>query len=91
MRTRMTRPRLRRRANCAKGQRALGKRIGLPRVDTTTSAEYDGEYRPPLEHLDSNIPLRMRLSSRTSQGGLTALIDAEGKEGLWRERSHTFV
>lgn len=73
------------------GQRALGKRIGLPRVDTTTSTEYDGEYRPPLEHLDSNIPLRMRLSSRTSQGGLTALIDAEGKEGLWRERSHSFV
>jgi 1-phosphatidylinositol-3-phosphate 5-kinase len=66
------------------------KRVEFPRSDTISS---DGGDRLALSRVDSNMPLiglRSRLSSRTSQGGLTALIDEKG-DGLWRERSNSFV
>lgn len=65
------------------------KRVDFPRTDTYSS---DGE-RPALARVDSNVPLaglRTRLSSRASQGGLSALID-ERRDGLWRARSNSFV
>lgn len=66
------------------------KRVEFPRTDTMSS---DGGDRPALSRVDSNMPLiglRTRLSSRASQGGLTALIDERG-DGLWRARSNSFV
>nr|XP_019045669.1 1-phosphatidylinositol-3-phosphate 5-kinase [Kwoniella bestiolae CBS 10118]OCF24599.1 1-phosphatidylinositol-3-phosphate 5-kinase [Kwoniella bestiolae CBS 10118] len=65
----------------------------FPRTDTMST---DGalENRVPLTRMDSNMPLiglRTRLSSRASQGGLTALLDSEKSEGLWRARSHSFA
>lgn len=69
------------------------KRVDFPRTDTIST---DGgiEARHPLSRVDSNAPLiglRTRLSSRASQGGLTALLDSEKKEGLWRARSYSFA
>nr|XP_018262401.1 1-phosphatidylinositol-3-phosphate 5-kinase [Kwoniella dejecticola CBS 10117]OBR84559.1 1-phosphatidylinositol-3-phosphate 5-kinase [Kwoniella dejecticola CBS 10117] len=68
-------------------------RVEFPRTDTMST---DGglETRVPLARMDSNAPLiglRTRLSSRASQGGLTALLDSEKTEGLWRARSHSFA
>lgn len=66
------------------------KRVEFPRSDTISS---DGGDRLVLSRVDSNMPLiglRSRLSSRTSHGGLTALIDEKG-DGLWRARSNSFV
>lgn len=66
------------------------KRVEFPRSDTMSS---DGGDRTALSRVDSNLPLiglRSRLSSRTSQGGLTALIDERG-DGLWRARSNSVV
>jgi 1-phosphatidylinositol-3-phosphate 5-kinase len=66
------------------------KRVEFPRSETISS---DGGDRVALSRVDSNMPLiglRSRLSSRTSQGGLTALIDEKG-DGLWRARSNSFV
>ncbi|WWD18488.1 hypothetical protein CI109_102940 [Kwoniella shandongensis] len=68
-------------------------RVEFPRTDTIST---DGglELRVPLSRMDSNQPLiglRTRLSSRASQGGLTALLDSEKTEGLWRARSHSFA
>ena len=68
------------------------RRVEFPRSDTVST---DGGLgiRLPLSRMDSNAPLiglRTRLSSRTSQGGLTALLDCEKPEGLWRARSHSF-
>ena len=75
--------------------RPMPRRVGFPRTDTISS---DGgmamERRLPLSRGDSMAPLiglRTRLSSRTSQGGLTALLDTEKTEGLWRARSHSFA
>jgi len=73
--------------------RAVPRRVGFPRTDTIST---DGglERRMPLSRADSIAPLiglRTRLSSRTSQGGLTALLDTEKTEGLWRARSHSFA
>lgn len=64
-------------------------RVDFPRTDTISTA---GDQPVPLSRVDSNIPLiglRTRLSSRASQGGLTALLDSEKTEGLWRARSHS--
>ncbi|WVQ65810.1 uncharacterized protein L199_003988 [Kwoniella botswanensis] len=71
----------------------LPPRVEFPRTDTMST---DGglETRVPLTRMDSNLPLiglRTRLSSRASQGGLTALLDSEKSEGLWRARSHSFA
>lgn len=73
--------------------RPVARRVGFPRTDTIST---DGglERRVPLSRTDSSAPLiglRTRLSSRTSQGGLTALLDTEKTEGLWRARSHSFA
>jgi 1-phosphatidylinositol-3-phosphate 5-kinase len=54
-------------------------------MDSDTTA--DGRH--PLTRVNSNAPLRTRLSSRASQGGLTTLVDSEKPEGLWRTRSHS--
>ncbi|KAK8858596.1 hypothetical protein IAR55_002825 [Kwoniella newhampshirensis] len=72
---------------------AAPPRVEFPRTDTIST---DGglELRVPLSRTDSNQPLiglRTRLSSRASQGGLTALLDSEKTEGLWRARSHSFA
>lgn len=68
------------------------KRVEFPRTDTI-STDGGQDARHPLTRMDSNVPLilRTRLSSRASQGGLTALLDSEKKEGLWRARSHSFA
>ena len=75
------------------GPHPFPPRVGFPRTDTiSTDGGMDG--RVPLSQIDPNQPLiglRTRLSSRTSQGGLTALLDSEMKEGLWRARSHSFA
>lgn len=65
------------------------RRVEFPRTETTST---EGD-RAPLVRVDSNqlIGLRTRLSSRTSQSGLTSLIDAEKREGLWRARSNSFA
>ena len=66
------------------------KRVGFPRSDTMNSdTTVDGRH--PLTRVNSNIPLRTRLSSRASQGGLTTLVDSEKPEGLWRTRSHSIA
>ena len=69
------------------------RRVEFPRTDTiSTDGGVDG--RVPLSRVDSDPPLiglRTRLSSRASQGGLTALLDSEKNEGLWRARSHSFA
>ena len=62
--------------------RRISKHVEFPRTDTMSSNEPDSA---PL------IGLRTRLSSRASQGGLTALLDPEKSEGLWRARSHSFA
>lgn len=70
----------------------LTSRIGFPRSETIDSDSADS--RIPFGKLDVNAPLiglRTRLSSRASQGGLTALLDSERNEGLWRARSHSFA
>jgi 1-phosphatidylinositol-3-phosphate 5-kinase len=64
------------------------KRVGFPRSDTMNS-DITADGRHPLTRVNSNIPLRTRLSSRASQGGLTTLVDYEKPEGLWRTRSHS--
>ena len=69
------------------------RRVEFPRSDTIST---DGgvDARLMLGRVDSNAPLiglRTRLSSRASQGGLTALLDTEKTEGLWRARSHSFA
>jgi 1-phosphatidylinositol-3-phosphate 5-kinase len=66
------------------------KRVGFPRSDTMTS-DTTADGRHPLTRVNSNIPLRTRLSSRASQGGLTTLVDSESPEGLWRTRSHSIA
>lgn len=61
---------------------------------TETYSTDVGDSLSPLTRVESNQPLiglRTRLSSRTSQGGITALLDTEKKEGLWRARSHSFA
>ncbi|WVF69167.1 hypothetical protein IAT40_003942 [Kwoniella sp. CBS 6097] len=68
-------------------------RVEFPRTDTFST---DGGMDPrvSLSRVDSNQPLiglRTRLSSKASQGGLTALLDSEKSEGLWRARSHSFA
>ena len=67
------------------------RRVGFPRTETIST---EGETHP-LSRVDSNaghlLGLRTRLSSRASQGGLTALLDPEKAEGLWRARSHSFA
>ena len=65
------------------------RRVEFPRTETMST---EGD-RAPLVRVDSNqlIGLRTRLSSRTSQSGLTSLIDAEKREGLWRARSNSFA
>jgi len=66
-------------------------KVGLPRTETI-SPEGGLDLRIPLSRADSNQPLiglRTRLSSRASQGGLTALLDSEKAEGLWRARSYS--
>jgi 1-phosphatidylinositol-3-phosphate 5-kinase len=68
------------------------RRVEFPRTDTMSTD--GGETRVPLGGMDSNQPLiglRTRLSSRASHGGLTALLDTEKAEGLWRARSHSFA
>ena len=73
-------------------QRRPLKRVAFPRMDTVSTTGSEPEVRTPLTRLDSNgPPIRARLSSRMSQGGLTALIDSEQKESLWRTRSHSFA
>lgn len=67
-------------------------RMEFPRSDTMVTDTTD--TRSPLSRMNSNAPLiglRTRLSSRASQGGLTALLDTEKTEGLWRARSHSFA
>ena len=64
------------------------RRVGFPRSDTMNS-DVTADGRHPLTRVNSNIPLRTRLSSRASQGGLTTLVDSEKPEGLWRTRSHS--
>ena len=66
------------------------KRVGFPRSDTMNS-DFTADGRHPLSRVNSNIPLRTRLSSRASQGGLTTLVDSEAPEGLWRTRSHSIA
>lgn len=71
----------------------LPRRVEFPRSDTYSSDGGENQ-RAPLHRVDSNAPLiglRTRLSSRASQGGLTALIDGDKAEGLWRVRSHSFA
>ena len=66
------------------------RRVGFPRTETIST---EGETHP-FSRVDSMAPLlglRTRLSSRASQGGLTALLDPEKGEGLWRARSHSFA
>jgi 1-phosphatidylinositol-3-phosphate 5-kinase len=70
------------------------KRVGFPRSDTMNSgvnSDTTADGRHPLTRVNSNLPLRTRLSSRTSQGGLTTLVDSEKPEGLWRTRSHSIA
>ncbi|OCF33504.1 1-phosphatidylinositol-3-phosphate 5-kinase [Kwoniella heveanensis BCC8398] len=72
---------------------ASRSQIEFPRTDTYST---DGGMDPriSLSRVDSNQPLiglRTRLSSKASQGGLTALLDSEKSEGLWRARSHSFA
>ncbi|ORY28463.1 hypothetical protein BCR39DRAFT_534797 [Naematelia encephala] len=76
-------------------QKAVPKpvKVTFPRSDTISSDGHD-VARIPLTRVDSNQPLiglRTRLSSKASQGGLTALLDPEKNEGLWRARSHSFA
>ncbi|WVQ96669.1 hypothetical protein IAU59_003775 [Kwoniella sp. CBS 9459] len=71
----------------------LQSRVEFPRSNTFST---DGGMDPriSLSRVDSNqhlIGLRTRLSSKASQGGLTALLDSEKSEGLWRARSHSFA
>ncbi|ORX40062.1 hypothetical protein BD324DRAFT_254115 [Kockovaella imperatae] len=65
--------------------RGHGRRVAFPRTETISTDGGDGTDSAPL------IGLRTRLSSRASQGGLTALLDPEKGEGLWRARSHSFA
>lgn len=70
------------------------RRVEFPRSDTMSTDGDRDQSRAPLVRVDSNQPLiglRTRLSSRTSQSGLTSLIDAEKSEGLWRARSNSFA
>lgn len=64
------------------------KRVEFPRSETMDS-DMTADGRHPLVRVNSNLPLRTRLSSRASQGGLTTLVDSEKPEGLWRTRSHS--
>lgn len=67
-------------------------RIGFPRTDTIESEEGMPIINAPL-----NFPgLRNRLSSAASMrgganNGLSALLDTDRKDGLWRARSYSFV
>ena len=73
------------------GVKRKGPRVAFPRSDTV-STDGGTNQRPALSRMDSNTPLiglQTRLSSRASQGGLTALLDSEKSEGLWRTRSHS--
>ncbi|WVR06352.1 hypothetical protein IAU60_003383 [Kwoniella sp. DSM 27419] len=74
------------------GSPIMPLRVEFSRTDTFST---DGglESRVPLSRADSQplIGLRARLSTRASQGGLTALLDSEKTEGLWRARSHSFA
>ncbi|WWC88696.1 uncharacterized protein L201_003609 [Kwoniella dendrophila CBS 6074] len=81
------------RMNASQQGLSVPPRVEFPRTDTMST---DGglDLRVPLTRMDSNLPLiglRTRLSSRASQGGLTALLDSEKSEGLWRARSHSFA
>ena len=67
--------------------------VDFSRTDTI-STEGGISIHVPLSRAESNVPLaglRTRLSSRASQGGLTALLDSERTEGLWRARSHSIA
>ncbi|WVQ85092.1 hypothetical protein IAT38_007256 [Cryptococcus sp. DSM 104549] len=64
----------------------------LPRLEfprTYTASTDGGDGGMPLSRVDSH-PL-MSLRTRASQAGLTALLDTEKNEGLWRARSHSFA
>jgi 1-phosphatidylinositol-3-phosphate 5-kinase len=80
-------------AESSQANKRRPSRATFPRSDTSST---DGGLgiRVPLSRVDSNVPLiglRTRLSSKASQGGLTALLDPEKSEGLWRARSHSLV
>ncbi|WWC70740.1 uncharacterized protein I206_104691 [Kwoniella pini CBS 10737] len=88
-----SRPKTTRKGNMGPPALPLPPRVEFPRTDTM-STDGGSETRVPLDRMDSNAPLiglRTRLSSRASQGGLTALLDSEKTEGLWRARSHSFA
>jgi 1-phosphatidylinositol-3-phosphate 5-kinase len=70
------------------------KRVGFPQnphvmFPRTETMESDDMGRlAESVHFSS---LRNRLSSVTSLRGLSALLDSERQDGLWRARSHSFV
>ncbi|WVQ72779.1 hypothetical protein IAR50_002339 [Cryptococcus sp. DSM 104548] len=69
------------------------RNVSLPRLEfprTYTMSTEGDEGRSPLERSESNHQL-IGLRTRASQAGLTALLDGEGTEGLWRARSHSFA
>ncbi|KIY35686.1 1-phosphatidylinositol-3-phosphate 5-kinase [Cryptococcus gattii E566] len=60
----------------------------FPRTNTMST---DGDVeRAPLSREDSDHPL-IGLKTRMNQAVLTALLDSEKSEGLWRARSHSFA
>ncbi|KIR68580.1 1-phosphatidylinositol-3-phosphate 5-kinase [Cryptococcus bacillisporus CA1873] len=60
----------------------------FPRTNTMST---DGDIeRAPLSREDSDHPL-IGLKTRMNQAVLTALLDSEKSEGLWRARSHSFA
>lgn len=57
---------------------------------TNTMSTDDDVERAPLSREDSGHPL-IGLKTRMNQAVLTALLDSEKSEGLWRARSHSFA
>ncbi|ODO05657.1 hypothetical protein I350_04716 [Cryptococcus amylolentus CBS 6273] len=69
------------------------RNVSLPRLEfprTYTMSTDGDEGRSPLERSESSHQL-IGLRTRASQAGLTALLDGERTEGLWRARSHSFA
>ncbi|WVO12616.1 hypothetical protein L204_100221 [Cryptococcus depauperatus] len=68
--------------------RSMNPILQFPQTYSTSTDGIDG--RLPYGEMDPNHPL-IGLRTRVSQAGLTALLDSEKTEGLWRARSHSFA
>lgn len=67
-----------------------GDATSFPFPRTNTVSTYGDVERAPLSREDSDHPL-IDLKTRMNQAVLTALLDSEKSEGLWRARSHSFA